>query len=50
MSFAVGRRTVYVPSRLPAVGERVRVTYFLKRGQNVASQVEILPTPSPPKK
>jgi hypothetical protein len=50
MYFAVGRRTVYIPSRLPGVGERVKVTYFLRRGHNVASQVEILPSPSPPKK
>ncbi|MCJ7494102.1 MAG: hypothetical protein MUP68_07665 [Deltaproteobacteria bacterium] len=50
MYFAIGRRTVYIPSRLPGVGERVKVTYFLRRGHNVASQVEILPPPSPPKK
>ena len=48
--FAIGRRTVYIPSRLPGVGERVKVTYFLRRGHNVASQVEIFPPPSPPKK
>ena len=42
MYFAIGRRTVYIPSRLPGVGEKVKVTYFLRRGQNVASQVEIL--------
>ena len=39
--FAIGRRTVYIPSRLPGVGERVKVTYYLRRGYNVASQVEI---------
>jgi len=50
MNFAVGRRTIYVPSRLPGVGERVRITHYLQRGHNVASQVEILPPPSPPKK
>ena len=50
MNFAVGRRTIYIPSRLPGVGERVKVTYFLRRGHNVASQVEIFPPPSPPKK
>jgi len=52
MYFAVGRRTVYIPSRLPGVGERVKVTYYLRRGHNVASQVEILPPPSsaPPSK
>jgi hypothetical protein len=41
MYFAIGRNTVYVPSRLPGVGERVKVTHFLRRGHNVASQVEI---------
>ena len=50
MNFSVGRRTIYIPSRLLGVGERVKVTYFLRRGHNVASQVEILPPPSPPKK
>jgi hypothetical protein len=48
MYFAIGRNTVYVPSRLPGVGERVKVTYFLRRGHNVGSQVEILPPPPPP--
>ncbi len=42
MYFAIGRNTVYVPSRLPGISERVKVTYFLRRGHNVASQVEIL--------
>lgn len=42
MYFAIGRRTVYLPSRLPGVGERVKVAYYLRRGHNVASQVEIL--------
>jgi hypothetical protein len=42
MYFAIGRRTVYIPSRLPGVSERVKVTYYLRRGHNVASQVEIL--------
>jgi hypothetical protein len=41
MYFAIGRSTVYVPSRLPGISERVKVTYFLRRGHNVASQVEI---------
>ncbi len=52
MNFAVGRRTVYAPSRYPGVGERVKITYSLQRGQNAAYQVEILatPTPPPPKK
>src|SRR4030043_679319 len=50
MYFAIGRRTVYIPSRLPGVSERVKVTYFLRRGHNVASQVEIFSPPSPPEK
>ena len=53
LNFAVGRKTVYVPSRYPGVGERVKITYSLVRGQNAAYQVEILPapvSPSPKKK
>ena len=51
MAFAVGRKTVYVPSRYPGVGEHVKITYALVRGQNAAYTVEILsaPTPPPPK-
>jgi len=48
MNFAVGRKTVYVPSRLPGMGERVKVSYYLQRGQNAAYQVEILPGSPPP--
>ena len=48
MTFAVGRKTVYVPSRVPGIGERVKVSYFSQRGQNAAHQVEILPAPSSP--
>ena len=52
INFAVGRKTVYVPSRYPGVGERVKITYSLERGQNAAYTVEILPAPTqaPPKK
>ena len=52
MNFAVGRKTVYVPSRYPGVGERVKITYSLERGQNAAYTVEILAAPAapPPKK
>jgi hypothetical protein len=52
MAFAVGRKTVYVPSRYPGVGERVKITYALERGQNAAYTVEILAAPAapPPKK
>jgi hypothetical protein len=52
INFAVGRKTVYVPSRYPGVGERVKITYSLERGQNAAYTVEILTAPPlpPPKK
>ena len=50
INFAVGVRTVYVPSRYPGVGERVKITYSLERGQNAAYTVEILSTPAPPAK
>jgi hypothetical protein len=52
INFAVGRKTVYIPSRYPGVGERVKITYSLERGQNAAYTVEILSTPAapPPKK
>ena len=50
MYFAVGRRTIYVPPRLPGVNERVKVDYFLRRGHNVAYQVEVLPQPPAKKK
>jgi hypothetical protein len=48
MYFAIGRKTVFVPTRQPGVDERVKVTYYLQRGGlfrgegNVATQVEIL--------
>jgi hypothetical protein len=48
MNFAVGRKTVYIPSRYPGIGERVKITYSLQRGQNAAYQVEILATPAAP--
>ncbi len=48
LSFAVGRNTVYVPSRHPGVGEHVKITYSFIRGQNAAYQVEILATPAAP--
>jgi hypothetical protein len=46
LTFAVGHKTVYIPSRYPGVGERVKITYSLIRGQNAAYTVEILPAPS----
>ncbi len=48
INFAVGIRTVYVPSRYPGVGERVKITYSLERGRNAAYTVEILTTPAAP--
>ena len=45
VNFALGIRTVYVPSRYPGVGERVKITYSLERGQNAAYTVEILSAP-----
>ena len=48
INFAVGIRTVYVPSRYPGVGERVKITYSVERGQNAAYTVEILSTPAAP--
>jgi len=48
MYFAVGRKTIYIPAHLPGIGERVKVSYFFRRGHNVAYQVEILPPPPPP--
>jgi hypothetical protein len=43
MYFVVGRRTVYIPTRVPAIGERVEVEYYFRRGQNVALQVKVIP-------
>ncbi len=40
--FSTGRTTVFVPSREPKVDERVKITYYVRRGDNVATQVEIL--------
>ena len=44
MYFVVGRRTVYTPTRVPAIGERVEVEYYFRRGQNVAIQVRVVPS------
>ena len=46
MYFAVGRKTTYIPHRLPAVNEQVKVSYYFQRGYYVAYKVEILPPPS----
>ncbi len=42
MYFSTGRGTVFVPTREPNVDERVKVTYYVRRGDNVATQVENL--------
>lgn len=42
MYFLFGRNTVFVPTRQPVIDEQVKVTYSLRRGDNVASQIEIL--------
>ncbi len=42
MYFSTGRSTVFVPTREPNVDERVKVTYYVRRGDKVATQVEIL--------
>jgi hypothetical protein len=44
MYVVVGRRTMYIPTRIPAIGERVEVEYYFRRGQNVALQVKVIPT------
>jgi hypothetical protein len=44
MYFVVGRRTVYIPTRIPAIGEHVQVEDYFRRGQNVAIQVRIVPS------
>ena len=44
--FAVGRKTIYIPHRLPGVGERVKVEYLFQRGHNVAYQMKVLPPPN----
>jgi hypothetical protein len=44
MYFVVGRRTVYIPSRVPAIGERVEVEYYFRRNQNIAVQVRVIPS------
>jgi hypothetical protein len=41
-NFAVGRKTVYIPARLPGIGERVKVEYLFIRGRNVAYHVQVI--------
>ena len=46
MYFAVGKKTKYIPRHLPAVNQQVKVSYYYRRGYNVAYQVEVLLPPS----
>ena len=48
MYFAIGKKTNYVSAHIPAVGEWVRINYYMKGSNNVAHQVEIIPPPPPP--
>ncbi|HSB06772.1 MAG TPA: hypothetical protein VLK23_16455 [Thermodesulfobacteriota bacterium] len=41
MNFVMGSKTSFDPGRMPDVGERVDVNYYLKRGNSVAHQVKI---------
>ncbi|MGZ6225475.1 MAG: hypothetical protein ACXWMH_08240 [Syntrophales bacterium] len=40
--FSTGKSTVFIPAREPHVDEKVKVTYYVRKGDNVATQVEIL--------
>jgi len=40
--FSTGRSTVFIPAREPSIDEKVKVTYYVQRGDNVATQVESL--------
>jgi len=42
MYFSTGKSTVFIPAREPQVDEKVKVTYYVRKGDNVATQVEIL--------
>jgi hypothetical protein len=44
-NFAVGRKTIYIPARLPGIGERVKVEYLYRRGRHVAYQVQVISSP-----
>ena len=41
MNFVMGRKTQFDPGRLPNVGEKVEVDYYLRRSSHVAFQVRI---------
>jgi hypothetical protein len=48
--FAVGRNTVYIPPRLPGIGEWVKVEYRFDGRRNVGYQMRIIEPPSPKKR
>ena len=50
LQFAVGRNTVYIPPRLPGVGEWVKVQYRFDGRRNIGYQMRIIDPPSPKKK
>jgi hypothetical protein len=41
VNFRIGRNTAYVPRRYPSIGEKVRVTYIVEKGVNIATKVLI---------
>ena len=48
--FAVGRNTVYIPHRLPGIGEWVKVEYRFDGRRNIGYQMQVIQPPSPKKK
>jgi hypothetical protein len=40
--FSTEKSTVFIPAREPKVDEKVKVTYYVRQGDNVATQVENL--------
>ncbi len=42
VDFRIGKKTVYVPKRYPAPGERVKVEYLTEKGANVAYVVTVI--------
>jgi hypothetical protein len=50
IQFAVGRNTVYIPPRLPGMGEWVKVEYRFDGRRNVGYQMRIIDPPSTKKK
>jgi hypothetical protein len=48
--FAVGRNTVYIPHRLPGIGEWVKVEYRFDGRRNIGYQMQVIQPPSHKKK